>query len=64
MNFFYTLTEQKDLNCLEGAPWKVWRGLFATGFSQGRILALVPAVLEDLAVFRDKLVARAGLGGS
>ena len=64
MNFFHTLTEQKDLNCLEGAQWKVWRGLFATGFSQGRILALVPAMLEDLAVFRDKLVSRAGPGGS
>lgn len=62
MNFFGTLTEAKDLNCLDGAQWRLWRALFATGFSQGRILALVPAILEDVCVFRDKLVARAGVG--
>jgi cytochrome P450 len=63
MNFFKTITENKDLNCLDGAEWRLWRNLFNTGFSQGKILALVPSVLKDLCIFRDKLLARAGDGG-
>jgi cytochrome P450 len=64
IDYLYPLTQNLDMVCAEGAKWKVWRTRFNPGFSSKNITALVPAMLDEVAVFRDTLRKKAGKDGS
>ncbi|PSR80835.1 cytochrome P450 [Coniella lustricola] len=52
---FMPFTQCRDLLNLEGAEWKLWRGVFNPGFSVKNLMALMPAFVEEIGVFRDWL---------
>jgi cytochrome P450 len=52
---FMPFTQCKDLVNLEGQEWKRWRGIFNPGFSAKNLLSFVPAILEEVQVFKDWL---------
>ncbi|KXJ96814.1 cytochrome P450 4d8 [Microdochium bolleyi] len=58
------LTDERDLVCLEGDEWKLWRSRFNPGFSARNITALVPTILEETDVFVHQLEQLAGPDGS
>jgi len=59
---FMPFTQCKDLLNLEGQEWKAWRSIFNPGFSSKNLLSFVPAMLEEVHVFRAwlKIVAKSG----
>jgi cytochrome P450 len=59
---FLPFTGCKDILCLEGEEWKRWRKIFNPGFSVQNITTLIPAMVEEIAVFRDWLIATAKSG--
>jgi len=54
------LTQNLDLASSEGQQWRVWRSRFSSGFSSKNITAMLPSILEEVAIFRDILLAKAG----
>jgi cytochrome P450 len=56
---FTPFTGCKDLLSLEGQEWKKWRKIFNPGFSVQNIATMVPAMIEEISVFRDWLIATA-----
>ncbi|KUI60669.1 hypothetical protein VP1G_07877 [Cytospora mali] len=52
---FMPLTGCNDLVNQNGQVWKTWRSIFNPGFSAKNVMALVPAFLEEIDVFRDWL---------
>jgi cytochrome P450 len=50
---FYPFTENRDLVSSEGQQWKKWRARFNPAFSTKNLTALIPAMLEEVLVFRD-----------
>jgi cytochrome P450 len=56
---FKPFSKGKDLLNLDGQEWKRWRSIFNQGFSAKNLLSFVPAIVEEVLVFRDwlKLVA-------
>ena len=59
---FMPFTQCNDLVNLEGQEWKTWRSIFNPGFSARNILTLVPAMLEEIHVFRAWLETCASTG--
>ena len=53
--FLKPLTGKEDLVTLEGSAWKYWRAIFNPGFSMNHILTLVPAMIEEVEIFKDIL---------
>lgn len=62
---------QHNFKALAGGPnlftmpdddWKPWRAMFNPGFSAGYMLAQVPCMVEQVAVFYNKLQDHAGKG--
>ena len=47
---------------LPGKEWKPWRQLFKQGFGASQNLSLVPMMVEESAVLREKLVQKARAG--
>jgi cytochrome P450 len=60
--FLHPITGGYDLNCLQGETWKRWRGLFSPGFSPSHTLSLVPAIVEDVLVYKEDMITRAKAG--
>lgn len=52
---FRPYTECRDLLNLEGAEWKMWRSVFNPGFSVKNLMALMPAFVDEIDVFREWL---------
>lgn len=50
-----------DLVSMEGEEWKRWKDVFRPGFSQ--VTELVPAILENIRVFRDLLANKSKIPG-
>ncbi|KAK8097727.1 cytochrome P450 [Apiospora kogelbergensis] len=48
-------TGAADLATLEGQEWKTARSIFNPGFSLKNLLSLVPAFVEEVLVFRERL---------
>ncbi|KAK7992677.1 cytochrome P450 monooxygenase aflN [Apiospora saccharicola] len=48
-------TGAMDLASAEGQEWKVGRSMFNPGFSLKNLLSLVPAFVEEVLVFRERL---------
>ncbi|KAI0121744.1 vera protein [Xylariales sp. AK1849] len=62
-DFLRPLTQNKDIVSADGELWKQWRARFNPGFSPRNIVALMPAVMEDVMVFLDVLASLAGEDG-
>lgn len=43
----------------EGAEWKKWRSAFNPGFSANHLMSLVPAIVDDVLIFKDILTKHA-----
>lgn len=56
------LTKALDIVSMEGSEWKLWRGVFNPGFSSKNLTALLPSFLEEIQVFKEKLLAIAKSG--
>ena|ERR1700760_2796826 len=52
---FYPFTQCNDLVNQEGQEWKTWRSIFNPGFSAKNVLSLVPAIVEEVVVFQERL---------
>lgn len=52
---FTPLTGCHDLVNQNGQAWKTWRSIFNSGFSAKNLMALVPAFVEEIEVFKDWL---------
>ncbi|KAE9967037.1 hypothetical protein EG327_011641 [Venturia inaequalis] len=50
-----------DIVTMEGEEWKRWKDVFRPGFSQ--VTELVPAILENIHVFRDLLANKSKIPG-
>lgn len=53
------LTKARDIVAMEGPEWKLWRSVFNPGFSAKNLTALLPGFLEEIQVFKEKLIATA-----
>jgi cytochrome P450 len=60
--FTHPLTEGKDLVAIDGPEWKIWRTVFNPGFSVQNLLRLVPAMVEEVEVFKSRLAEAAKTG--
>ncbi|KAK6224255.1 AflN/verA/monooxygenase [Colletotrichum tabaci] len=50
------VTGGRSLLTMKGDEWKHWRRLFNPGFSPGYMMGLAPAIADEVAVFRQKLL--------
>lgn len=55
-SIFKNFTGCQDLLCSEGDHWKRWRSVFNPGFSSKNILSFIPALIEEIEVFKETLV--------
>ncbi|KAB8205214.1 cytochrome P450 [Aspergillus parasiticus] len=53
--FLGPISDGKDLICMHGDEWRMWRSMFNRGFSRGNIRAWVPAILEEVEAFANML---------
>ncbi|RAL03066.1 cytochrome P450 [Aspergillus ibericus CBS 121593] len=53
--FLDPITSGKDLNCMHGEEWRMWRSRFNPGFSRGNIRTWIPAILEEVEAFANEL---------
>ncbi|KAF6834222.1 afln vera monooxygenase [Colletotrichum plurivorum] len=52
------ITGGRSLLTMKGDEWKRWRRLFNPGFSPAYMMGLAPAIADEVAVFRQKLLDR------
>ncbi|OHE99736.1 AflN/verA/monooxygenase [Colletotrichum orchidophilum] len=52
------ITGGRSLLTMKGDEWKHWRRLFNPGFSAGYMMGLAPAIADEVAIFRKKLLAK------
>ncbi len=64
LSYLAPLTDNMDIVGAVGAPWRSWRSRLSYGFAPKNINALVPAILDDVAVFRDILKSKTGKAGT
>ena len=57
-----TVNGGDSLVSMHGGTWKTWRGIFNPGFSSGYMLEMVPAMVREVVVFREKLRVHAREG--
>lgn len=48
-------SQQLDILSLEGEEWKIWRSIFNPCFSVKNILALLPAMIEEINLLKERL---------
>jgi cytochrome P450 len=58
-NIFYDFTQNLDLFTSDGGEWRSWRTRLSPGFSSRNLAAFVPAMLEEVQVFRSLLLGAA-----
>ncbi|KAK4550094.1 hypothetical protein LTR36_003061 [Oleoguttula mirabilis] len=58
-DFMQHLGGPGNLVSSEGAEWKKWRSAFNPGFSATHLMSLVPAIVDDVLVFKDILTTHA-----
>lgn len=61
--FLRPISNGKDLNCMHGEEWRIWRSRFNPGFSRTNIRAWVPAILDEVEDFANMLRGLAGQNG-
>lgn len=60
---FQTLTNERDIFCMEGAEWKSWRTRLNPAFSNRNITALIPEMIDEIEVFAQELEKMTGKSG-
>jgi cytochrome P450 len=60
---FYPMSLGRDVSCMEGAEWKLWRRRMNPAFGVANVLARLPDVLDEVETFVGLLRAKAGRGG-
>ncbi|KAL2876119.1 hypothetical protein SGCOL_008658 [Colletotrichum sp. CLE4] len=58
------VTGGKSLLTMKGDEWKHWRRLFNPGFSAGYMMGLAPVIADEVALYRQKLLAKCETGQS
>lgn len=53
------LVGRHNLVSLEGSMWKQWRAKFNPAFSASQVMNLIPAIVDEVVIFRDLLRVRA-----
>ncbi|KAH8897352.1 cytochrome P450 [Thozetella sp. PMI_491] len=61
-NNFKHFTGGRDLVTLDGQEWKMARAAFNPGFSAANLLSIIPQLLEEALVFRERLQSLAATG--
>ncbi|KAI1776767.1 cytochrome P450 [Hypoxylon cercidicola] len=59
---FGSFTGGEDLIIIDGPEWKSWRGLLNPGFSARNLLSLVPDMIEEVLIFRERFRKAASSG--
>ncbi len=59
-DFLVPLTSGLDIVSNEGTEWKTWRSRFNPGFSQRNLIAMLPALVEEVSIFASQLEGLAG----
>ncbi|KAI0433127.1 vera protein [Xylaria sp. FL1042] len=62
-DFLVPLTSGLDIVSNEGTEWKTWRSRFNPGFSQRNLIAMLPALVEEVSIFASQLEGLAGSKG-
>ncbi|TGJ85516.1 hypothetical protein E0Z10_g3245 [Xylaria hypoxylon] len=62
-DFLVPLTSGLDIVSNEGIEWKTWRSRFNPGFSQRNLIAMLPALIEEVSIFASQLESLAGSEG-
>lgn len=60
--YLLPITGGRDLASMEGEEWKHWRKIYNPGFGAAHVTSLVPAIVEEVAVFVDILKDHARKG--
>lgn len=53
--FLSPISNGKDLNCMHGEEWRMWRSRFNPGFGRSNIRNWIPAILEEVEAFTNVL---------
>lgn len=61
-SFLLPLTDGLDIVTMEGQQWKHWRSIYNPGFSANNIMALVPDIVHQAAIFCQILQEHADRG--
>lgn len=61
--FLRPISNGRDLNCMHGEEWRMWRARFNPGFSKANIRSWVPFIIEEVESFAEVIRSFAGLAG-
>ena len=61
--FLTPISNGKNLNCMHGEEWRMWRSRFNPGFSRGNIRTWIRAVIEEVEAFSNVLKNLSGGDG-
>lgn len=61
--FLKPLVGNHNLVRMEGSMWKQWRVNFNPGFSASQVVNLIPAIVDEVVIFRDLLRVQANKSG-
>lgn len=64
LSYLRPLTQNLDVVSATGKPWKTWRTWLSYGFAPKNINTLIPTMLDEVVIFRDKLLSHAGKAGT
>jgi len=60
LSYLKPLTQNLDIVSATGKQWRTWRTWLSYGFAPKNINSLVPIMLDEVVIFRDKLISLAG----
>jgi cytochrome P450 len=55
LDFMVPLAGHGDMVSSSGPHWKKWRSIFNPGFAGGHLMTLVPGIVDQVAIFVEKL---------
>jgi cytochrome P450 len=55
LDFMVPLAGHGDMVSSSGPHWKKWRSIFNPGFAGGHLMTLVPGIVDQVAIFAEKL---------
>ncbi|KAJ5879882.1 Cytochrome P450 [Penicillium solitum] len=61
--FLNPISNGRDLNCMHGDEWHMWRSRFNPGFSRTNIRTWIPAIIEEVETFANVLRGLSGGDG-
>ena len=55
LDFMVPLAGHGDMVSSSGPHWKKWRSIFNPGFAGGHLMTLIPGIVDQVAIFVEKL---------